>query len=92
MQIQTTLWIQLHTNQDWIKIAPKEELLHILCFDKTSRNMGVYQNFILYLESDCRVISDTTFSFNKIQPFLIIKIVIKKRDLTKIHTRREQAQ
>ena len=38
MQIQNTLWIQLHTNQDWIEIAPKEEVLHILCSDKISRS------------------------------------------------------
>jgi len=60
MQIQNTLWIQLHTNQDWIGIASKKELLHIICSDKVPRNVRVYQNFILHLEPDCTVISDTT--------------------------------
>ena len=59
MQIQNTLWIQLHTNQDWIGIAPREEALHILCSDKTPRNVRVYQNFILHLEPDCTAISET---------------------------------
>jgi len=38
MQIQNTLWIQLHTNQDWIGIAPREELIHICCSDKIPRH------------------------------------------------------
>ncbi|XP_039307709.1 uncharacterized protein LOC120358235 [Solenopsis invicta] len=59
MQIQNTLWIQLHTNQDWIGIAPREENLHILCSDKIPRNVRVYQNFIIHLEPDCTAISDT---------------------------------
>jgi len=59
MQIQNTLWIQLHTNQDWIGIAPKEEVLHILCSDKTPHDVRVYQNFILHLEPDCTVNSNT---------------------------------
>lgn len=59
MQIQNTLWIQLHTNQDWIGIAPREELLHILCSDKKPRATRVYQNFVLHLDSDCTAVSDT---------------------------------
>jgi len=59
MQIQNTLWIQLHTNQDWIGIAPREESLHILCSDKIPRNVRIYQNFILHLEPDCTAVSDT---------------------------------
>lgn len=59
MQIQNTLWIQLHTNQDWIGIAPREELLHILCSDKKPRSTRVYQNFVLHLDSDCTAVSDT---------------------------------
>lgn len=59
MQIQNTLWIQLHTNQDWIGIAPKEETLHILCSDKVPRNIRVYQNFVIHLEPDCTAISET---------------------------------
>lgn len=59
MQIQNTLWVQLHTNQDWIGIAPREELLHILCSDKIPRKARIYQNFILHIEPDCTATSDT---------------------------------
>jgi len=60
MQIQNTLWIQIHTNQDWIGIAPREESLHILCSNKIPRNVKIYQNFILHLKPDCTAVSDTT--------------------------------
>lgn len=59
MQIQNTLWIQLHANQDWIGIVSNPELLHILCSNKISRNVRISRNFIIHVESDCTVISDT---------------------------------
>ena len=43
MQIQNTIWIQLHTNQDWIGIAPKEEVLHTLFQQDTSQRASIFK-------------------------------------------------
>ena len=57
MQIQNTVWIQLHTGNQWLGIAPKTETLHILCSDKTPRHLEINHNFILTLAPDCTGIS-----------------------------------
>lgn len=58
MQIQDTIWLQLHTGNQWIGIVPKSETLHILCSDAKPRHVEISKNFILTLEpADCTGIS-----------------------------------
>jgi len=83
MQIQNTLWIQLHTNQDWIGIAPREELIHICCSDKIPRHARI-QNFIFHLESDCSnfrytaILTPKNLLKDKIKVYKTIRLIDQK--------------